>query len=113
MLEVTLSVQLNMLNTQEHARILAETTHSLQIILSVNNYNYERNEEATSKVNALVIRVKCTIYRSTEPLVLQILEDQINYKIESKNIPYLNFHRKINSVAMIQNPIEFQLLRCP
>ena len=44
--------------------------------------------------------------------MLQILKDQINYKIESKNIPYLNFHRKIHSVAMIQKPIEFRLLRC-
>ena len=44
--------------------------------------------------------------------MLQILEDQINYKIESENVPYLNFHRKIHLVAMIQKPIEFRLIRC-
>lgn len=37
-LKVTLSMQLNMLNIQEHSRIMVETTHSLQVSLSLNNY---------------------------------------------------------------------------
>ena len=66
-----------------------------------------------SRICAYLINITMqdTIHRSTEPLVLQILEDQINYKIESKNIPYLNCHRKIHLVAMIQKPIEVRLLR--